>query len=87
MLVGVPTGHPTLMAELIHTSRLCGIDAEMAWARTASRWYRLNDPATSENVVQQLGKKGAMFKHLIIELSQVQVFIEEDRDSAGLAGD
>ena len=72
------------MAKLINTSRLCGIDTEKTWARTASRWYRLNDPATSENMVQKLGTKAAVFKHLTLQLSQVQALVEEEVINEGL---
>lgn len=46
-LVGLSTGHPTLMGEnrLVRTSDLWLISEDQAWARTLSRWYRLGRPA------------------------------------------
>lgn len=42
-LVGFSTGHPSLVGtnRLITTSDVCLLSDDKAWARTASRWYRL----------------------------------------------
>lgn len=47
VLWGRVEDHPILGADHITTSRLIGIDPELAWARTASRWYRLRMPLST----------------------------------------
>ena len=42
MLWGEVTDHPLLGNASIHTSQLIAIDPAAGWARTASRWYRLD---------------------------------------------
>lgn len=46
-LVGLSTGHPTLTGinRPIATSPVWLMSADMTWARTESRWYRLGRPA------------------------------------------
>ncbi len=85
ILVGLQTGHPTLTGRLINTSRLCGIDPGQAWARTASRWYRLSDPASSRNMVEQLGQRAAQFKGFVLDLPEVRAFIARDQVDAGFS--
>lgn len=84
ILVGLHTGHPTIRGPLINTSRLCGIDTGKAWARSASRWYRLNDPATSENLVEQLGQKAAILDVFMLEFWEIQALIAEHQTYEGL---
>lgn len=45
-LVGLSTGHPELVGHnrMISTSDVWLLSDDMAWARTASRWYRLGRP-------------------------------------------
>lgn len=45
-LVGLSTGHPELAGRnrMISTSDVWLLSDDMAWARTASRWYRLGRP-------------------------------------------
>lgn len=45
-LVGLSTGHPELAGRnrAITTSDVWLLSDDMAWARTASRWYRLGRP-------------------------------------------
>lgn len=44
-LAGLTTGHPVLRDHRpIITSDLIALDADAGWARTASRFYRLNRP-------------------------------------------
>ncbi|WP_324755188.1 DUF6634 family protein [Roseovarius sp. Pro17] len=45
-LMGSASNHPKYVGDLIVTSRLCGICKDGTWARTISRWYRLEDAAT-----------------------------------------
>jgi hypothetical protein len=84
ILIGTQAGHPTLKGSLINTSRLCGIDPGKAWARTASRWYRLGHPATADNILRLLGPKVAALQHLALEFWQVQALIAEDQIYARL---
>lgn len=42
MLWGEVIGHPLLGNASIHTSQLIAINPQAGWARTASRWYRLD---------------------------------------------
>lgn len=58
VLIGLVCGHPILSARWIRTSRLCGIDPDGTWARTASRWYRLEDSSTAGEIAKQLGDRG-----------------------------
>ncbi|ADE85023.1 DUF6634 family protein [Rhodobacter capsulatus] len=45
ILMGRPEGHPVCRGPVSHTSRLCGLDPDLTWARTMTRWYRLGVPA------------------------------------------
>ena len=47
VLWGRAEDHPILGADHITTSRLIAIDPGLAWARTASRWYRLRMPLST----------------------------------------
>lgn len=42
ILWGEAIGHPILDSDHITTSQLIAVDPEAGWARTASRWYRLD---------------------------------------------
>lgn len=84
MLVGLQTGHPVLKGPLINTSRLCGIDIDRTWARTASRWYRVDDPASSKDMVERLGDRVAGLEHLMLDAQEVIAFVERDLINAGL---
>ncbi|MFX0547338.1 DUF6634 family protein [Roseovarius sp. S1116L3] len=52
-LMGSAPDHPTCVGELIATSRLCGICKDGTWARTASRWYRLEHPFTLDAFMER----------------------------------
>lgn len=86
ILVGSQTGHPFLKGQLINTSRLCGIDIDIdrTWARTASRWYQLGDPASSKDMVERLGDRVAGLEHLMLDAQEVIAFVERDLINAGL---
>ncbi|MHA3976058.1 DUF6634 family protein [Halovulum sp. GXIMD14794] len=47
VLWGRVEDHPILGADQVTTSRLIAIDPGLAWARTASRWYRLRMPLSA----------------------------------------
>jgi hypothetical protein len=84
ILIGKQAGHPTVQVPLISTSRLCGIDAERTWARTASRWYKLGDPISADSLFEGLGPKAARLVHLALEFWQVQALVAEDQMYEGL---
>lgn len=85
ILVGLQTGHPFLKGRLINTSRLCGIDISRTWARTASRWYRLAEQATEDDLDEQLGGKVAALKHLMLAFTQVQDVVARDQADEGFS--
>ena len=84
ILVGMPTNHPTLQSELIHTSRICGFDPNKTWARTASRWYRLGAPATSEYLVGQAGLIMLGLEGIALDFQEIQALIAQDLVDLGL---
>lgn len=61
ILWGMASGHPTLAEGWITTSQLVAIDANRAWARTASRWYVLAQPfsAYEAKIAEGLGMEEA----------------------------
>lgn len=85
ILVGLQIGHPFLQGRLINTSRLCGIDNDKTWARTASRWFRLAEQATEDDLGEQLGEKVQDLKHLMLEFTQVQDVVARDQADAGFS--
>ena len=85
ILVGLQTGHPFLKGRLINSSRLCGIDINKTWARTASRWYRLDEQATEDDLGEQLGGKVAALKHLMLAFTQVQDVVARDQADEGFS--
>lgn len=49
VLGGYVSGHPVLRDGPVRTSGLLALDPDMSWARTVSRWYRLEYPASGES--------------------------------------
>ena len=47
-LEGMVTGHPQFDGQWVTTSPLVALDPEGRWARTLSRWYRLEEPASED---------------------------------------
>lgn len=84
ILVGTQSGHPTAKGPLISTSWICGIDVAGTWARIASQWYRLKDPATSEALVTQMIPMLAGLDVLALEIWQVQAFIAKEQVREGM---
>lgn len=84
ILIGRQAGHPTVQGPLISTSRLCGIDAERTWARTASRWYKLGNPISADSLFEGLRPKATGLEHLALEFWQVQALVAEDQIYEGL---
>ena len=84
ILIGVQTGHPTLRGKVINTSRLCGLDADGVWARSATRWYRLGKIAERKDFTFDLSGKASLFEGHGISLSDAQASIAAGRDSAEL---
>ncbi len=84
ILLGIQSGHPTLKCRLINSSRLCGIAADQSWARTASRWYRLKEEVTTEDLVERLGHQVGGLEHLTLDAREVKAFVERDQIDAGV---
>ena len=57
LLMGSAPDHPICVGNLIMTSYLCGIAEDGSWARTISRWYRLQEPATLDAFLKRNSKK------------------------------
>jgi hypothetical protein len=49
-LVGRVSGHPYIRGPYMATSPLKGMDGTMSWARTLSRWYRLGQPVSEQDI-------------------------------------
>ncbi|TKD25154.1 hypothetical protein FBT96_03995 [Rhodobacter capsulatus] len=58
ILMGRPEGHPVCRGPVSHTSRLCGLDPGLIWARTMTRWYRLGAPADPHEVLDYIHRHG-----------------------------
>ncbi|WP_152541118.1 DUF6634 family protein [Sulfitobacter noctilucae] len=84
ILLGIQSGHPTLRSRLINTSRLCGIAADQSWARTASRWYRVQNLLRQEDLVDRLGHQVAGLEHLTLDAWEIRAFVERDQIDAGV---
>ena len=58
-LAGTVKGHPRLQdGKRIYTSVLVALDAEGIWARSRSRWYRLDTEWNSEIVPDEVTQRG-----------------------------
>ncbi len=65
-LWGMVSGHPRLGSRWITTSHLVAIDPMNGWARTASRWYRIERPFSD------LEAKGEGTSVLLVEMPGCQ---------------
>ncbi len=83
ILIGVQSGHPTLRGNVINTSKLCGIDNDYAWARTATRWYKLGQLAEPKDVDLFRRGNASLASLPRLNFSEVQASIDADRVSAG----
>jgi len=83
ILVGTPAGHPTCVGPLMRTSRLCGLDKGSTWARTATRWYRLANPESQDNMFKRYGARVAGIAGQYLEWWEVQAIIADDRVTTG----
>jgi len=79
ILVGMQTGHPTISGALINSSRVCGMAHDLSWARTFSRWYRLDAMVYRETLIEALGNRLAGLKHLTLQPSEIQAAISADQ--------
>jgi hypothetical protein len=84
ILVGMQTGHPTLSGLLINTSRLCGMAFDLTWARTTSRWYKLDERVTPEKLVDRLGAKLVGLKHLMLDPPEILEAVKSDQLDNGV---
>jgi hypothetical protein len=83
LLLGRPTNHPFCTGPISNTSRLCGLDPHGRWARTASRWYRLDHVTTLADL--NVPYPGVLARWGGCELTMVQVLdmIQADRERGG----
>ncbi|WP_425442306.1 DUF6634 family protein [Sulfitobacter brevis] len=79
ILIGVQTGHPTLRGKVINTSRLCGLDVDGVWARSATRWYRLGKLAERKDFTFELSGKASLFEGHGISLYKKEKFFSAGR--------
>lgn len=78
-LLGTPTGHPACRGPLIRSSPLCGLDSHGKWARTVSRWYRLQRMLAIGEFIALHGPAAAQFQERSISIDQALEIIREDR--------
>lgn len=83
LLLGRPSNHPFCKGPISNTSRLCGIDLHGRWARTASRWYRLDRMTTLANLNVSYPGTLARWGGCELTMEQVLDMIQADRDRAG----
>lgn len=75
VLVGSPSGHPTCKGRLMHSSPLCGIDIGGRWARTVSRWYRLEGMSNVEEFSAKYGVSLLSIERTTRSLAQAKVIL------------
>lgn len=78
-LWGTPEGHPTCKGPLMRSSPLCGLDPQGKWARTVSRWYRLERMLAIDEFVDLHGPAAAQFQERSISIDQALEIIREGR--------
>lgn len=83
-LLGTPFGHPLLHGPLISTSRLCGLDRDLFWARTLSRWYRLGETSSSEALTEAYPKKLKNVLSVVLTEFEVRGILKEAYEAARL---
>lgn len=83
LLLGRPSNHPFCKGPISNSSRLCGIDPHGRWARTASRWYRLDRMTTLASLNVSYPGVLALWGGCELTMVQVMGMIQADRDWAG----
>ena len=85
-LVGLVHDHPILSTCWLRTTRLCGIDPGGKWARTNSRWYRLDEPSTLEHIAKQLGDRGRAVSGVALSLEEALARTRHAQATEGFHG-
>ncbi|MEL7281502.1 MAG: DUF6634 family protein [Pseudomonadota bacterium] len=83
-LVGEVDAHPASIGPMIRTSPLCGLDPDFRWARTVSRWYRLENRSTPEEVYRKWGRKAEGISAMAIEVWEAQAICAAEQISQGV---
>lgn len=78
-LLGTPNGHPTCHGKAMRTSPLCGLDSELRWARTISRWYLLSNQVTPAQFVALHGPEAAIVSKGAISVQKAFEIIADNR--------
>lgn len=78
-LLGTPSGHPWCCGPVSTTSRLCGLDPDVRWARTVTRWYRLGSPSDMDSLIERWGPPVGRYRTHVLTLDEVQNIIATDR--------
>ena len=85
ILVGTPSGHPTCIGPITRTSVLCGIDPDLTWARTQSRWYKLGPMSSFEALSTAYPTKFRGAAGFVLTVAEAQALIQDDLERFGLA--
>lgn len=85
ILLGTPAGHPTCRGPLTRTSMLCGLDADLKWARTQSRWYNLRQMSSFEALSTAYPEKLRGAAGFVLTIAEARALILEDLENFGLA--
>ncbi|WP_371687454.1 DUF6634 family protein [Thalassococcus sp. S3] len=83
-LVGEVGSHPASIGPMIRTSPLCGLDTDFRWARTVSRWYRLEARSTPEGFYRKWGRKADGISAMSIEVWRAQAICAAEQISEGI---
>jgi hypothetical protein len=78
-LIGTPAGHPTCTGKTMHSSPLCGLDSELRWARTISRWFALSNQVTAAQFVALHGPGAAIVSKGAISVEEALEIIADNR--------
>ncbi|MEL6464380.1 MAG: DUF6634 family protein [Pseudomonadota bacterium] len=83
-LVGAVDSHPASIGPMIRTSPLCGLDPDLRWARTVSRWYRLKGRSTPEDFHRKWGRKADGISAMAIEVWEAQAICAAEQIREGI---
>lgn len=80
VLIGTPQGHPICKGPLSNTSRLCGIDPMGLWARTTTRWYKLEGRISLAELDAVYPGGLPSWASCELSIGQVMGIVEDDRN-------
>ena len=84
VLFGTPTGHPICVGPLTRTSQLCGLDPDLVWARTQSRWYNLRQMSSFEVLSAAYPEKLRGAAGFVLTVAEARALLTLDLEDAGL---